>query len=147
MTRPHEPLSSLVPPTLSTPVVLAHVQTGVQETRYRRAGHGRPVLLLLGAPHGDHEALFTRLAEEFRVFEPEAVSVIDDWEGWLRGVIDGLGLVRPALVADLGTLAPAEAFARQDPDRVGPVLAAGAGDPDDLCSVLHRAFAAQQHEY
>lgn len=128
------------------PVILARVQTGMQETQYRRAGHGRPVLLLLDAP-GDHEALFGRMAEEFRVIEPEAVSVHDDWANWLRGVIDGLGLERPALVADVGLMAPADAFARHDPDRAGPVLRARAGKPEAVCAELRTAFAALPQDY
>jgi pimeloyl-ACP methyl ester carboxylesterase len=116
-------------------MIEAVVQTGAFETAYRRAGAGRAVLLLgvENSPHG--AALFRELAARFRVIAP-VLPGGDGHDGepsdvmgrWLRGLIDGLGLERPALVAD-AALGPALVrFAALDPDRadrlalVGPDL-------------------------
>ncbi len=139
-------------------VVAAVVQTAAAETPYRRAGTGWPVLLLLGsAGAGERERLFMRLALEFRVVEPEtprsplgdatARTPGHEWNGWIRGVIDGLGLDRPALAAD-GTFAQrAEEFARSDPGRAGPVVRLEWGDPEKVCAALRIALNAGSEDY
>ncbi len=139
-------------------VVAAVVQTAAVETSYRRAGRGRSVLLLVGvAPAGERERLFMRLAAEFRVVEPEAPrSLLDGWEDrvsveewsvWIRGVIDGLGLDRPALAADATHAPRAEEFARADPGRSGPVVRLETGDPEKVCAALRIALNAAEHDY
>ena len=109
-------------------MVEAVVVTGVLETPYRRAGRGATVLLL-GA-----SGLFDELAESLRVVEPlrlpEAPAGVGElgeagWREWLRGLVDGLGVDRPALVVDAGLEASVLRAVDGDPDRYGPVIAAG----------------------
>lgn len=100
------------------------VTIGRLETPYRRSGAGRPILLLAAVP-----GLFEELATGFRVIEPLRVPVRPGdaaWAAWLQGVIDGLGLDRPALVVDASCADAARRLAAVDPLRVGPVLDAGA---------------------
>lgn len=111
---------------------------GTVETPYRRAGRGGTVLLLGAA------GLFDELAETLRVVEPlrlpagpvrtggpedavDRVRGLDEgvWRDWLKGLVDGLGLEQPALVVGTGLEAGVRRVAAQDPDRFGPVLAAG----------------------
>jgi pimeloyl-ACP methyl ester carboxylesterase len=134
-------------------VVEALVQTGHTETLYRRAGRGAPVVLL-GGPLGPMRAdlaLFYCLARRFRVVAPE-VGWLPSTEagaepdparpsfcGWLRGVIDGLGLVRPAIVVEDSLGIATLRFALTDPERVDRLVvvcydganAATAGDSLD----------------
>ncbi|HSG48609.1 MAG TPA: hypothetical protein VLA43_12390 [Longimicrobiales bacterium] len=94
--------------------VEALVQAGSVTTRYLRAGHGPPVLLLLAQwPRTAWGmALFRELAASFRVVAPirgaEAwgSSTPDDTSAWIRGLLDGLGLLEVRVVVD-ETLAPA----------------------------------------
>lgn len=119
---------------MTPPVVEALVQTGAVETPYWRAGQGRCVLLLVerGA---SPPPLFLGLAASFRVTAPAPPAAFAEWvapegaqgEGdaatlWLRGVIDGLGLDRPGLVADHRFGAFVLRFEASDPDRVGRVV-------------------------
>jgi hypothetical protein len=101
-------------------VVEAVVQAGSHETSYRRAGTGRPVVLLLRAdalsPRAD--PLFDALAREFRVVAPtlpDAPVLLD----WVRAVIDGLGLERPALLVDASLAGSLAGAAFSDDDRCG----------------------------
>lgn len=107
-------------------VVEAVVWTGGEETPYRRAGHGTPVLLLgAGAEDGD-ATLLLALAREFRVIAPGRLppggAGDEAWGGWLRGLIDGLGLDRPLLVADDHLAPTLDRCARTDPGRIRAVL-------------------------
>jgi pimeloyl-ACP methyl ester carboxylesterase len=135
---------------LAPEVVEALVQTDSTETRYRRAGHGASVVFLgrsEDSAAGAH-SLFRSLAARFRVIAPEPHPALAhqpamgdgseatlSFSTWLRGVIDGLGLVRPALVADEGFGIAALSFALTDPERVGRLVvvshdAADAATPD-----------------
>lgn len=100
------------------------VQFGHTETWYRRAGRGRPLLLLVRVDRAVRDVLFRRLAAEYLVVEPEVVPDQSAWRAWLVGVVDGLGLDRPLLLVDRMDLEEAEGFARDDPDRAGGVLLA-----------------------
>lgn len=108
----------------------ATIRAGSLETRYARAGVGRPVLLL-ATPHGElpAAALFTALARECRVFAPRLPRAggREDTEtpAWLRGLIDGLGLQRPAVIAAPGYAELARDFAINDSDRVGGLILLG----------------------
>lgn len=97
------------------------------ETRYRRQGSGPSVLLL--APGDRAELPFRRLAEEFRVVQPlsrsdeasqgaTASGTGPGGDCWIRGIIDGLGLGRCALVALDSSCLAGLGFALSDPDRV-----------------------------
>jgi hypothetical protein len=98
-----------------------------------------------------------RLAAEFRVVEPETpralveqaavgASVLE-WSVWIRGVIDGLGLERPALAFDATLASRVEAFARSDPGRTGPVVQLATGDPEKVCAALRIALNAASDDY
>jgi pimeloyl-ACP methyl ester carboxylesterase len=101
-------------------VVEAVVEAGGQETAYRRAGTGRPVVLLLrAAPAGTAswtDPLFTRLAAEFRVVAP-ALPSSRALTGWVRDLVDGLGLDRPAVVVDASVAAEMVPVVASDDDR------------------------------
>jgi hypothetical protein len=100
-------------------VVEAVVQAGSHETSYRRAGTGRPVVLLLRAAVPTRaDPLFDALAREFRVVAPalpDAPLLLD----WVRAVIDGLGLERPALLVDASLAGSLAGVAFSDDDRCG----------------------------
>lgn len=107
----------------SVGVVEAVLLAGGLETPYRRAGHGPPVLLLV-----DRIDLLEALAPHYRVIQPLRAPDDpqgQDWPGWLRDVVDGLGLGRPAMVVDPGLAGTMQTLADSDPHRVGPIVAAG----------------------
>ena len=112
-----------------TGLVEAIVQMGSVETAYRRAGRGRPVLLLVDLAQAARDRLFWRLAETAMVVEPALPPPPGEWPRWLRGVVDGLGLDRPDLVVVESWVPAAEAFAREDPDRAGRIVPIGTIDP------------------
>lgn len=155
--KPHLSLASADADALPADgAVLATVQTPAGETRYFRAGSGASVLLL--GCHGTRDplgrALFRELAQHFRVIAPIPAEGVDathatscpgtSFSAWLRGVIDGLGLASPGVVADQGTGIPLLGFAMTDPDRVGRLVvvrrdAVDAAVPDVLVAdALHR---------
>jgi len=105
-------------------VTSALFQAGPTVTAYRRAGSGAPVLLLF--PGGGADPLgadvFARLAERFRVVAPDVPDGIP-FAAWLRDLIEGLGLERPGIVADGCFAGAARELAREDPERVGRVVA------------------------
>jgi hypothetical protein len=112
-------------------MVEAVVQVGARETPYVRCGRGVCWAILLAADATERMRLVRRFMRYGPVLGP--LPPLDDprWPGeaaaWLRGVIDGLGLDRPALV-----LAPSLAFlagtlARDDAG-VGDVLIAADDD-------------------
>jgi len=100
--------------------VEAVLVTGGDEIPYRRAGHGRPVLLLT-----PDARLFELLARRLRVVQPLDVPgdpASTAWHRWLQGLVDGLGLDRPALVVDPLLAGPVRRLATIDPDRFGAVV-------------------------
>jgi hypothetical protein len=109
-------------------LVEAIVQTGSVETAYRRAGRGRPILLLVDGTAAERDRLFSKLAGTSLVVEPILPRPPAEWAVWLRGVVDGLGLDHPDLVVTDGWVAAAEAFVRADPDRAGRVIRIGTID-------------------
>lgn len=111
----------------SPPLAWAAIRAGSVETRYARAGVGLPVLLL-AAPKGELPAadLFTALAGECRVFAPLHPQA-DGGEcpttpAWLRDLVDGLGLERPAVIAAPPYAELARDFTINDIDRVGGLI-------------------------
>ncbi|AKF09324.1 alpha/beta fold hydrolase [Sandaracinus amylolyticus] len=110
------------------------LQTGTTETRYQRAGRGSPVLLLFTDATADAlgARLFERLAAGFRVIAPTLPPGVEI-ASWLRDLIEGLGLIRPAIVADEPFVVASLALSTQEPDRVGAivVLARAAHDGED----------------
>lgn len=117
MQPPHRP---------STDTIHAAIITRDGETRYRRRGAGRAVLLLATRPRRGPgvAALFEELSRHVRVFAPIPPRRRGGkgpplaFAPWLRGVIDGLGLARPAVVAEGATGLRTLAFAMTDPERI-----------------------------
>lgn len=110
-------------------VTVAEIQVGGERVQYRRAGTGAPVLFLQG-PHPVQvqeavgEDVFLALARRHRVFQPTTPIPRnrDDTEKWLQGVVEGLGLMTPEVVAD-PELAPALArLVSQNGGFVGRVI-------------------------
>jgi pimeloyl-ACP methyl ester carboxylesterase len=142
-------------------MIEAVVQAGASETPYRRAGAGGAVLLLIGATEaGCGDWLFGQVAGHFRAIAPVLPAGLDlalgphpagnggGLEAWLRGLIDGLGLDRPALVSGTARGAALLRFVALDPDRVGRVVllhpvAPGATAPADV--VLDDPTAGDPH--
>ena len=114
--------------TRSSRVIAAAIVTDTGEIRYRRAGRGRPVVLLTsGRTRGLTSALVLQaLAGRFRVVAPKYRAVPADVRPdssaavcvWLGDVVDGLGLERPSVVADEEFGLAALQFAMLDPARV-----------------------------
>jgi hypothetical protein len=113
----------------------AVVQVGEQETPYLCCGRGAPLVVLAATP-AEQEALVHLLADHFRVIAvvppvAEALGEDPDCAGWLRSVIDGLGLTRPRLLLSEHFATHAAAAAAAVPE--GTVIVAGAGmAPGDL---------------
>jgi hypothetical protein len=102
-------------------MIEAVVQTGLVETSYRRAGVGEPVLILAGRTEREAgDWLFGQLAERFRTIAP-VLPGEGELEAWLRGLIDGLGLDRPAVVAATALGAGLLRFMALDPGRAGRI--------------------------
>ena len=80
---------------------LAEVRAHDQVMRYRRAGAGRPVVVLRRAngsacfwPELEHD-----LASRFRVVTPELPADCGDIAAWVADFLEGVGLDRVVLVA------------------------------------------------
>ena len=80
---------------------LAEVRAHDQVMRYRRAGAGRPLVVLRGAD--DPDALWPELDAElvsrFRVVTPELPADCEDVAAWVADFLEGLGLDRVAVLA------------------------------------------------
>lgn len=153
-------------PTREPRVVEAVLHTGSVQTPYRRAGRGRTLLLLLRGTTDERGEVFLALAREFRVIDPappwagaqgprqtdgrgedsRAAGEEDpppghEWGAWLVGVVDGLGLDRPALIVDPMRASLIGALAESDPHRFGPVIVIGPGDrPESLVSAIRAGY-------
>lgn len=126
--------------------VRATLRSGGLETHYRNAGTGHPVLLLGDAATMSAAArqLFERLSHRFRVIRPDPPRCADAGTGggeatsiaaWLRGVIDGLGLDRCAILAESPMSLPAMWFAFTDPHRVTRLVLLVPEGPDPALPV------------
>jgi hypothetical protein len=107
-------------------IVRAEIQVGDDTVPYERAGRGSPVLLLLsdGAAEAWPGATFEALARDRRVYHPKVPMPRsrNDAERWIRGLVEGLGLGAPDVVAD-AELAPLLArLVRTNGGLVGQVL-------------------------
>ena len=120
---------------------------GDTETRYLRAGCGPAVLLVVSASQtvgssdnglGAFDRLVDALAAHCRVFVPDADPALPFSE-WLRGFMDGLGLVSASLVADDAVGVHAFDFARTHPERVDRVaiLRSEVGGDGELIDADH----------
>lgn len=86
-------------------IIEAVVQVGADETRYLRCGRGERVILVLAADDEERLRLLRRFADGCCVIAPvlhrplrRAADQEAAVEAWLRDVIDGLGLERPAVL-------------------------------------------------
>lgn len=121
-------------PTLSgstAAVVRASVQSGTIRADYFRAGRGMPTVLLSVATAGDpfFDGAFERLAEHGRVIAPDLPDPELAFPHWLGAVLDGLGVVRTALVADAGAAERAAQATAADADRFSALVVLGAAPP------------------
>lgn len=109
-----------VPETLLGPHAIARI--GPDDVPYSRSGKGTPLLLLVGSLALRHRLQAT-LDNSFKVYAPdlEGAAPAIATEALLRGMIDGLGLGRPHLVAAGMHGLAALHFAASDPERVDRV--------------------------
>lgn len=127
-------------------MIEAVVQAGAWETSYRRAGAGSPVLLLVGDGAEPRDWLFRTLAARFRVVAATRPVGADTFEAWLRGLIDGLGLEQPAVVAWTAEGGALLGFAAIDPHRLRRLaLVHDAATPRPPAGPLDDAIAAALH--
>lgn len=155
-------------PTRETGIVEAILHTGAVQTPYRRAGRGPPLLLLVRGTTDERAEVFLALAREFRVIDPTppwpgaegprptggrgedstAAGEEDpppghEWGAWLLGVVDGLGLDRPALIVDPGRASLIGTLAQSDPHRFGPVIVIRPEDrPESLVSAIRTGYGS-----
>ena len=80
----------------------AEVRAHDHVMRYRRAGTGRPLLVLRSSlePHPLWAELDDALVGAFRVFTPDVPSAGVDVAAWMRDFLEGVGLERVAIIAD-----------------------------------------------
>src|SRR5215208_2207648 len=80
---------------------LAEVRAHDQVMRYRRAGAGRPLVVLRGTARPDDlwPEIVADLASRFRVVTPELPDDCDDIAAWFAAFLEGVGLNRVVLVA------------------------------------------------
>jgi hypothetical protein len=97
-------------------MVRAVVQVGATETVYIRAGRGMPLSVVLASSEPERYRLIARFARNGRVVAPVMPAAAMTVEEWLRGVIDGLGLERPAVVLAPELAVLAQQLARTAPD-------------------------------
>lgn len=123
------------------------------ETEYLRAGRGAPIVYIGSSATVDDEgtAVLSRLANHFRVIVPLPKSALTTlvpdecvetpFAGWLRGVLDGLGIVAAGFVVEPQVACRMLAFARENPDFVERVVLLGATPHDDGGAVPVLALA------
>jgi pimeloyl-ACP methyl ester carboxylesterase len=80
----------------------AEVRAHDQVMRYRRAGTGRPLLMLRSSlePLPLWAELDEALVGAFRVLTPDVPSAGVDAAAWMRGFLEGVGLERVSIIAD-----------------------------------------------
>lgn len=115
----------------------ASVMVGDVETSYQRGGHGDAVLVLL--PPRDAERL-APLASQLRVVIPDSISILalpalgesEAFSRWLRGFLEGLGLINVTIVASPVLQAEIQRFVLAHPDQVRRVVWVGEAPVDWL---------------
>jgi hypothetical protein len=114
-------------------VVEAELQIGHRRIRYLRGGEGSVVLLLRAerdGPGDDRWDTFHQLTARHRVVAPvePPPSRRDEAERWLRGVVEGLGLRTPEVIADAELAPILSRFVRRNGGLVGRVVFLPAGE-------------------
>lgn len=111
--------------------VQALVRADGVEIPYLRAGRGPAVLLLTGISQEDGEEplpggrpVLEILSLRFRVIAPLRTPPSGPTSGahWIRGIIDGLGLERPTVIAEAEQAPLLLRTIARDPERIGAVL-------------------------
>jgi hypothetical protein len=120
----------------------AQVHARDHVTRYLRRGAGRAVIALGDAAAADARwpELVEAIAGRFRAVLPET-PLAGDFEGWLGGFVDGLGVAPTVVVAAGGRCPAALAFARLDAGRLARLVLLPA---DEVAAVRLGAAVAGQ---
>ena len=127
---------------LLPPDSVAEVRAREHVIRYRRAGSGAPVLVLV---HPDVRVspgwseLLPALASRFRVLIPELDTAVAPSE-WLTGFLEGLGASTVDVIADDPFWLPAVQLALADQDQVARLVVVVSESDDDVS--LTSALAA-----
>ena len=108
----------------------ASVMVGDVETSYQRGGRGDTVLVLL--PPRD-AARLAPLASQLRLVIPDSISILalpalgeaEAFSRWLRGFLDGLGLLNVTFVASQSLKTELQRFEAAHPDHVKRVVWVG----------------------
>jgi hypothetical protein len=107
-------------------IVRAEIQVGNHTVSYERSGRGSPVLLLLCQALAEvgPGATFQALAGSRRVYCPTVPipRSRDEAERWIRGLVEGLGLGVPDVVADAELAPLLTRLVRRNGGLVGQVL-------------------------
>jgi hypothetical protein len=87
---------------MAVEMIEAYVQAGSVETSYLRAGCGAPLILLTHRSAAEliEDPLVHALSARFRLIVPLLPPVGVDAGGWLRDVMDGLGLEEARVLVD-----------------------------------------------
>ena len=110
---------------------LAEVRAHDQVMRYRRAGAGRPLVVLRGSADALWPELDAELASRFRVVTPELSASCADTAAWVRSFLEGVGLDRVTLLAAEPCCLAALELALLDADRVERLVLVPSGTASD----------------
>ena len=107
----------------------AEVRAHDQVMRYRRAGTGRPLLVLRSSlqPHPLWAELDETLIGAFRVLTPDVPATGVDAAAWMRGFLEGVGLERVTIIADDSLCITALELALLNADQVERMVLVPAG--------------------
>jgi hypothetical protein len=98
--------------------VEASVQVGSTITGYHRLGSGPPLLVVRKGNDPVWRVILPVLATHFRLLVPRVPDGEPDFDGWLRGFLDGLGVDGTRVVADRTQVREAIQFAAAEPERI-----------------------------
>jgi pimeloyl-ACP methyl ester carboxylesterase len=96
----------------------ASVQVGSTVTGYHRLGSGPPLLLLRRGNAPVWQSILPVLVTRFRLLVPRIPEDEPDFDRWLGGFLDGLGVDGTRVIADRSLATQAIGFARAEPERV-----------------------------
>jgi hypothetical protein len=107
-------------------IVKAEIQVGNDTVSYERAGSGPPVLFLL-LDGGEEEwagATLQALARNHRVYRPKVPIPRGraEAERWIRGLVEGLGLRAPDVIAEADLAPLLSRLVRRNGGLVGQVI-------------------------
>jgi pimeloyl-ACP methyl ester carboxylesterase len=120
-------------PTAQSAGSFAEVRAHDQVMRYRRAGAGRPILVLRSSlePEPLWPELDEALVGAFRVLTPDVPCAGVDVAAWMRGFLEGVGLDRVTVIAeDLHCIAALE-MALLNGDQVERMVLVPAGQSNE----------------